>query len=85
MHAMLSNDLHELRKEEYQHLLDSLATNIKYLRKRNDITMEELAERSGLSIHGLKSIEAGKVEPNLYDLYCIAKGLETSLMVLVAG
>ena len=47
----------------------SIADNIKYLRKRKNITQKQLAEASGLAVITIQQYEAGKYEPKIESLY----------------
>ena len=56
-------------------LKDAMATNLRRLRQRNAISQEELAERAGLSVRYLGSIERGKVSASVTVLGKIAGAL----------
>lgn len=81
---MLKEDQIKFCPEEYEHLLGDIAINIKFFRKRGGVTLDELSLRSGVPHKMLKEIEDAEFEPSLYCLCRIAKGLDTSLMALVA-
>jgi transcriptional regulator with XRE-family HTH domain len=53
------------------------------LRERLNLTQEELAERSGLSVRTIQRIEAG-LQPKGYTLRALAKALETNEQELLA-
>ena len=49
-----------------------LGTNIREYRKKQKLTMKELAERTGLSIGYISQVERGETEPSLSSLRKIA-------------
>lgn len=53
----------------------SIADNIKYLRKRKNITQKQLAEASGLAVITIQQYEAGKYEPKIESLYKLRNAL----------
>ncbi|WP_407429823.1 helix-turn-helix domain-containing protein [Arcticibacter sp.] len=53
------------------------------LREKSNLTQEELAERSGVSVRTIQRIEAGK-EPRGYTLKALAKALEVDQKELVS-
>ena len=48
---------------------------VKRFREMNEITLEQLAERTGLSLSFLKSLEEDSVYPSLGPLLKVARGL----------
>ncbi|MFD7477703.1 helix-turn-helix domain-containing protein [Streptomyces sp. NPDC059837] len=54
----------------------SLGMQIRRLREDRGYSLEELAERSGLSFRGLIYIEHGRRNPGVLTILDIAKGLE---------
>lgn len=52
--------------------------HVRGLRESRGLSLEELAERSGMSFRGLIYIEHGRRNPSLLSLLSIASGLELS-------
>ena len=59
--------------------LVSIAENIKYLRKRNNFTQRQLAEKSGLAVITIQQYEAGKYEPKKDSLYKLRNALDCNI------
>lgn len=57
-------------------------THLRAQRVARDLTQEELAERSELSVDAVRRIERGAFSPSLNTLSALAKGLEISLSTL---
>lgn len=62
---------------------DMLAQNIRYLRKKENISQEEFAERFGVSRQSVAKWENGDSVPDLFKCREIAEYYEMSLEVLV--
>lgn len=56
-----------------------VAKNIRENRNRQGLTIEELAEKSNISVSFLSYIETGKKKPSLSTLFNIAKGLKIDI------
>jgi transcriptional regulator with XRE-family HTH domain len=56
-------------------ILQALASRIKELRVKKNMSQEELAHRSGLSRTGMGFLETGKRWPRLDTLMSVAEGL----------
>jgi transcriptional regulator with XRE-family HTH domain len=52
-----------------------VAVNLRELRRRRDLSLDELAQRTGVSRAGLSQIETGRTNPTLGVLWKIAAGL----------
>lgn len=52
---------------------------LRQLRERNGLTVEQLAQKSGLARNRLSAIERGKINLNLGTLMILAMSLDTSL------
>lgn len=63
----------------------NVAANLKELRKRRQLTLEELAERSAVSRSMLGEIERGRTTPTITVLWKIAQALKTPLTTLVGS
>ncbi len=57
----------------------SIADNIKHLRKRNNFTQKQLAEKSGLAVITIQQYEAGKYEPKKDSLYKLRKAFNCNI------
>ena len=65
-------------------LLNKLAVRIKELRKKNNLTQEELAEKSGVSYKHIQKLEGKYLhDPKLGTLVKIAKAFNTSIHLLL--
>ncbi|MDT8903240.1 helix-turn-helix domain-containing protein [Anaeroselena agilis] len=63
----------------------NVAANLKELRKRRQLTLEELAERSAVSRSMLGEIERGRATPTITVLWKIAQALKTPLTTLIGN
>jgi len=63
--------------------LIKLGQKIKFERIKRQLSQEELAELSNLSIHGLSNIETGKTDIRYTNLLQIAKAFEMRLCELL--
>jgi transcriptional regulator with XRE-family HTH domain len=63
----------------------NVAANLKELRKKRRLTLEELAERSAVSKSMLGEIERGRATPTITVLWKIAQALKTPLTSLLGG
>lgn len=63
----------------------NVGANIRKIRKKHDITLSTLAERSKVSAATLSQIEADKVNPTIATLWKIAEGLEIDIHSLLTG
>jgi len=62
-----------------------LATTVRRLRSEGGWTLEEVAERAGLDPRHIQLVESGSSNPTLSTLVKVARGLGSSLEMLVAG
>jgi transcriptional regulator with XRE-family HTH domain len=65
--------------------LSAISKNIRQLRKERALSLESLAERSGVSKAMLSQIEKGKVNPTIGILWKIAEGLGVQLRDLISA
>lgn len=63
----------------------ALGRRIRERRKLHGLTLEGLAERSGLSYQYISSLEKGAENPSLETLERIARGLDDTLPNLLSG
>lgn len=63
----------------------SVGHNIQRIRKRQDLTLGVLSERSGVSKAMLSQIESEKVNPTVATVWKIARGLNVELDSLLKG
>ena len=63
---------------------DVMGKNIRYLRQRENISLEEFAQRIGLSVSALNAIETGESrEMNAWVLNLICDYFSTDIQTLV--
>ncbi len=62
-----------------------LGKRVRAIRKRKEWTLEELAERAGMHVTYLSSLELGHRNPTLNVVASLARGLGLSLSNLVEG
>ena len=58
---------------DHHHTLDAVGPRLKRLRQRGDVTLAELAERTGISASTLSRLEAGLRRPTLEQLLPLAR------------
>ena len=63
--------------------LVKLGQKIKFERIRHNLSQEELAELSGLSVHGLSNVETGKTDIRYTNLLQISKAFDMRLCELL--
>lgn len=63
--------------------LIKLGQKIKFERIKRNLSQEQLAELSNLSVHGLSNIETGKTDVRYTNLLQIAKAFEMRLCELL--
>jgi len=68
---------------EYDHAAEVLCQRVTELRKKNKLTLNELASLSGVSRSMLSQIERGKANPTLAVAFRIAQAFDMSLGELV--
>ncbi len=61
----------------------AFGTDVRRLRKARGLSLEELAERAGLSANYMGSIELGRRDPSLSSVKAIAKGLGVPVSQLI--
>jgi transcriptional regulator with XRE-family HTH domain len=62
-----------------------IGSNIQRMRKEQGLTLDGLAERSGVSKAMLSQIESDKVNPTVLTIWKIARGLEVELDAILKG
>ena len=62
-----------------------IGSNIQRIRKEQGLTLEGLAERSGVSKAMLSQIESDKVNPTVLTIWKIARGLDVELDAILKG
>ena len=60
-----------------------LGQKIKFERNKRKLSQEQLAELSGISIHGISNIETGKTDVKYTNLLSIAKAFDMHISVLL--
>jgi len=71
-----------MKKEK---LLKKLGKRIREIRKAKGMTQADLANDIGKDQQSLQRLEAGKINPSIYYLYEVAKGLGIELEELLMG
>jgi transcriptional regulator with XRE-family HTH domain len=66
-------------------VLVNFGPEVRRRRKALGLTLEELAERAGLTPNYLGTVETGKRDPSLSTVYGVAKGLRVPPADLFAG
>lgn len=69
----------------YAKKAEQFATTVRELRRRADATLQQLAERSGLSASTLSKIENGQLSPTYETLLRLADGLQVDIAELFDG
>lgn len=64
-------------------LIKALGRRVRDLRSEKKLTMEKLAELSGIDYRQLSYIELGQTDASLSTLHAICKGLDISLSFLM--
>jgi transcriptional regulator with XRE-family HTH domain len=64
-------------------ILDSFARNFKAIRLKKNLTQEELAYQSDVSLSQIARIETGRINPTLCTLVVLAKALKVDASELV--
>lgn len=67
---------------ELDDLVGNIGERVRVLRQRNSMTLQELSERTGLSLSMLSAVERGKTSPSLATLQAIAQGLSVQVGTL---
>ncbi|WP_071799397.1 helix-turn-helix domain-containing protein [Natronohydrobacter thiooxidans] len=83
--ARLSQDPHRLREERENVLEVAIGREVRAFRRQKDITVAELAARTGLSIGMLSKIENGNTSPSLTTLQTLAHALSVPLTSFFRG
>jgi len=68
---------------EKEVLLKSLGEKIREIRDKKGITQKELAHSINKDQQSIQRLEAGKINPSVYYLYEVAKGLEVGINELL--
>ncbi|MFP3043238.1 helix-turn-helix domain-containing protein [Treponema primitia] len=68
-----------------QDIKDALGRNIKFFRAHRQLSQADLAERAGISITFLSTIERGLQFPKAETLFCLSRGLEVEVYELFKG
>ena len=80
MVAKLNQDPHSIKTDEREKVLEvAIGREVRAYRKQKDITVAELATKTGLSIGMLSKIENGNTSPSLSTLQTLANALSVPL------
>ncbi|TVP69213.1 MAG: helix-turn-helix domain-containing protein [Rhodobacteraceae bacterium] len=83
--ARLNQDPHRLREERENVLEVAIGREVRAFRRQKNITVSELANRTGLSIGMLSKIENGNTSPSLTTLQTLAHALSVPLTSFFRG
>lgn len=64
-------------------IIKALGDRVRELRNNKELSMEKLAELSGIDYRQLSYIELGQTDPSLSTLYALCSGLEITLAELM--
>ncbi|MET3981725.1 transcriptional regulator with XRE-family HTH domain [Mucilaginibacter sp. UYP25] len=64
-------------------IIKALGDRVRELRNNKKLSMEKLAELSGIDYRQLSYIELGQTDPSLSTLYALCSGLEMPLTELM--
>jgi transcriptional regulator with XRE-family HTH domain len=64
-------------------IIKALGDRVRELRNNKKLSMEKLAELSGIDYRQLSYIELGQTDPSLSTLYALCNGLEIPLTELM--
>ncbi|MEW2912298.1 helix-turn-helix transcriptional regulator [Leisingera sp. JC11] len=67
-----------------EHLVAAFAAALVEQREKARLTQEELAERADVSARFISFLETGRRQPSLSALHALSKGLDMSMLDLVA-
>lgn len=65
-------------KQRYLKRLKTFGAAIRRIRRMNDVTQEELADISGVSINSINTLESGKLNPTFATIIAISDALGVS-------
>jgi transcriptional regulator with XRE-family HTH domain len=71
-------------REALEDVVQGVGERIKTLRLRHELTLQDLAERTGLSLSMLSTVERGKTSASIGTLHAIAQGLGVQITTLFA-
>lgn len=64
---------------EFEHLVRDVGERIRALRLRSEFTLQDIGDRTGLSLSMLSAVERGRTSPSLTTLHAIAGALGVPL------
>lgn len=82
---MRGNERHAIADDDHADALRDLGDAVRSRRKALGLTLNDVAERSGLSVPFLSQIETSFAAPSLTSLFAVARVLETTPERLLAG
>ncbi len=83
--SLLQQNPHRLRESREKVLEVAIGREIRAFRKRQNITVSELSDKTGLSIGMLSKIENGNTSPSLTTLQTLADALNVSMTSFFRG
>ena len=71
-------------EQEYRNLLKVISKNLKRLRKRAQLTQEQVSHLGGFHTRFYQKLESGTYSPNLFTLVRAARALKAKLADLLS-
>lgn len=69
---------------DLDHVVRDIGERVRALRQRNEFTLNDLSERTGLSLSMLSAVERGRTTPSLGTLHALAAALGVHITALFA-
>ena len=66
-----------------EQLIDAISNNLRNIRKNRNLSLDQLAELTGVSKSMLRQIETGKSSPTIATVWKITNGLRVSFTTLL--
>ncbi len=66
-----------------EHSIDAVSNNLKSIRQKRNLSLDQLSELTGVSKSMLRQIETGKSSPTISTIWKIANGLKLSFTALL--
>lgn len=73
-----------MNQHDHHRLLAAFGKRVREIRKGQAMTMEQLAEKTGLSYRQVSRVELGEVNPKLSTICALAEGLGVEVAELFA-
>jgi transcriptional regulator with XRE-family HTH domain len=83
--AKKADELDELSQERFRHVLSTLASRVRALRKASNMSLRQFSAVVGVRPATLVAIEAGSMNVSLLIVFMIAQALGVDLSILLEG